>query len=73
MADLTKDHSLDHSASHPSSVQRGRPGSLFPQLEFSPRPVAQWSFPLPLSFVSHSYHLYSGFGLPTCGSDALAE
>jgi len=63
MANLTKDHSLDHLASYPSSVKRV--ARALSSLNLNSLRVLLRNGPsAALSFVSHSYNLYSGFGLP---------
>ena len=63
MADLSKDRSLDHLGSDPSSLRRV--ARALSSLNFnSLRVLLQRGPSAALSLVSHSYHLYSGFGLP---------
>lgn len=63
MANLTKDQSLDRLASHPSPVRRAARALSAIKLN-SLRVLLRHGPSATLSFVSHSYHLYSGFGLP---------
>jgi len=63
MANLSKDRSLDHLGSDPSSLRRV--ARALSSLNFnSLRVLLQRGPSAALSLVSHSYHLYSGFGLP---------
>jgi len=70
MDPLTNDHSLDRLSSDPSTAQRIVRALCSLNLNslrilFRNGPCAA------LSFVSHSYHLYSGFGLPHLWRDCL--
>jgi len=63
MPRLSNDHSLDHLGSDPSLVQRV--ARALSSLNLNSLRVLLRNGPAAaLSFVSHSYHLYSGFGLP---------
>jgi len=63
MADPSKDHSLDHLGSYPSSLRRVARALSSLNLN-SLRVLLRDGPSAALSFVSHSYHLYSGFGSP---------
>jgi len=63
MPHLSKDHSLDHLGSDPSLAQRVLRAISSLNLN-SLRVLFRHGPSAALSFVSHSYHLYSGFGLP---------
>ena len=63
MPHLSNDHSLDHLGSDPSLAQRVLRALSSLNLN-SLRVLLRNGPSAALSFVSHSYHLYSGFGLP---------
>ena len=70
MDPLTNDHSLDRLSSDPSTAQRIVRALCSLNLN-SLRILFRNGPSAALSFVSHSYHLYSGFGLPHLWRDCL--